>query len=434
MKQCIMHGLSPGPYNGQTRHDWLCGSQGMTTGDWTYRSSPMPTSGWFYRMVFEVEYTPGAGNTYIATLMKDGNATALSATIENPNTRGYDKTNRVHFNAGENVCIRFTESGAPSTGVNTRVGVVFEADDPKECIILGGRHGGLSRTAEEWGTIMGGQAYVSTSPIVYGYQRFPAKGTLKNFYFRIRDAPGAGKSWNIRLYVDGADKDPSVTIADSATQASDLVNTYEVSPGELVSYHFTPTGTPAESTCCGYGCVFVPDSRQGGESVLMHNSNNAISSTRTEFLPIESTVRPRWGEYNTENSSQRIAPADFDLYNMYIRLNNSPGADNSYTFTIRANQADTPLTMSIADTDLLGQENSLISHINEGDLICLEATPAGGKFSERLSQFGVVQFMRPRALDSGKISIDSYKKYNNKKVIYTGSYGDDVHIGTRNIY
>jgi len=49
----------------------------------------------------------------------------------------------------------------------------------------------------------------------------PYNGYIRNLRVVVDDAPGSGNSWTCRLFRNGADADPSVTISDSDTDETD---------------------------------------------------------------------------------------------------------------------------------------------------------------------------------------------------------------------
>jgi hypothetical protein len=73
----------------------------------------------------------------------------------------------------------------------------------------------------------------------------PFTGLIKNLRVNMNLAPGAGKNWTFTLRVNGADTAITVTIANAATNGTDLTHVVSVTKGDLLSWKCVPTTTPA---------------------------------------------------------------------------------------------------------------------------------------------------------------------------------------------
>jgi len=73
---------------------------------------------------------------------------------------------------------------------------------------------------------------------------FPVAGKLKNFYVRLNQAPGAGKSFTFTIRKNGADTALVVTISGTDTVGQNTTNEIEIAVGDLVNIKIAPTNTP----------------------------------------------------------------------------------------------------------------------------------------------------------------------------------------------
>lgn len=73
--------------------------------------------------------------------------------------------------------------------------------------------------------------------------------TLRKLYVKLSSAPGVGNSRTFTVRVNAVDTTLAVTITGALKDASNLINTIAVLPGDRVSVRTTSTGSPSASTC-----------------------------------------------------------------------------------------------------------------------------------------------------------------------------------------
>ena len=76
-----------------------------------------------------VPAAPGTGGSFIVTIMRNGVATAVTATISNSNTSASDTSDIINFNAGDTITYQVSTSGLPSN-TNSRIQVSIAALQP----------------------------------------------------------------------------------------------------------------------------------------------------------------------------------------------------------------------------------------------------------------------------------------------------------------
>ncbi len=201
------------------------------------------------------------------------------------------------------------------------------------------------------------------------YQPMPIAGTIKLFRVRFSTAPGAGKSWLVKLRKNGVDTSISVTISDTATQGADLVNEVSVSPGDKLDVQVTPSGTPTAANIAWAcvidaavrtSCIFGGDLTPSGTAVTYWAVQGCFSNNATEA-----------------NRRQKITSPGV-IKNLYVQLNAvSPGVGKSYTYTLMKNGVATALQVVISDTNTSGSDIVNSVTVVAGDIISIRITPSG---------------------------------------------------------
>lgn len=72
-----------------------------------------------------------------------------------------------------------------------------------------------------------------------------------------------------------------------------------------------------------------------------------------------------------------VMPFSATLKNFYVTLDVAPGAGNSWTLTIRKNQASTALTITISGSDDTGNDTTHTVSVAAGDKISILITATG---------------------------------------------------------
>lgn len=89
-------------------------------------------------------------------------------------------------------------------------------------------------------------------------QSSPLSGTVKNLYFNIANAPGAGNSWKVTFYVNNIPSSVTCTVSNLNKTCSDLVDTATISAGNYIGYEVAATGTPVNSGSGAISALFLP--------------------------------------------------------------------------------------------------------------------------------------------------------------------------------
>ncbi|MBA7580772.1 hypothetical protein ES708_22666 [subsurface metagenome] len=194
--------------------------------------------------------------------------------------------------------------------------------------------------------------------------------------------PGTG-SYAITLYkyepgVGWGDTAVTCTMEAEANEASDVVNSFTVNPGDEVVVKWVPSVAPAPDNGIRphYTIEFEGDTEK--ESLLPCNFR--AHETQVRYNPPMGSHISTGG--TQEAPSERICPTNGKLKNMRIRLTTDPGTSpDAYRFTLRINQANSddgegnPLQVTITANDKTGEDLVHEISISAGDKFCILCEP-----------------------------------------------------------
>ena len=211
----------------------------------------------------------------------------------------------------------------------------------------------------------------------------PTPGKLTNFKVRIRNAPGAGKSWvfTVRAGNPIGDTALSVTISDTAKISALDTDEVAVAAGDLVSISATGSGTPTDPGAVYWTCEFIPDT--DGETILLSNTKGQ-SLTANYFITLIGGKDPD----ATEFDAQTLFPTPGTLKKFYVELSAAPGAGKSRIFTINKNGVATGIVVTISDAATTGNSAALTSAVAAGDSFSISHTVSGSPAASIVS-FGI---------------------------------------------
>jgi len=145
-------------------------------------------------------------------------------------------------------------------------------------------------------------------------------------------------------------------------------------PGESAIGQIGPTGTQGNIGPTG------PQGNIGPEA----NMNSMLGGLASLSL-IGSNIGDRYfGAYvagidlegtPTESNATTIIPFNCTISNFYVYLTTPPGIFRSYTFTIRKNNINTSIVVSIANDNVLDSNTTNAVSFNSGDTFTIISTP-----------------------------------------------------------
>ena len=222
--------------------------------------SPCPVAGTMKNLYVELNNDPGtAPDTYTFTFRKGFANTGLTCSIVADNKTGNDTVNTVAVSAGDLLCMGVAPANSPAVTPWAWFGMTLLLDGANtgQSPVLGSVQGDQPATgADEFYPPAGNEKNAWQAAESPNYCRVP-DGTIKNLYVRVQVAPGAGKSSDFTLRVNGADSAVTVQLSDAEQTGNSGALEEAVVDGDYMSLESHPTGTPATDDI-GWGFVISP--------------------------------------------------------------------------------------------------------------------------------------------------------------------------------
>lgn len=330
----------------------------------------MPTAGTLESLVVNLSAAIPAGTTYTFTIMKNGGAESLAATI-NGSSSGSNTVDTVSFVAGDTVSIRSTSTGAPGTPFASW-STIWKPTITGEGIFLATTTSATN--AVRYSSVQG--AITSSANTTLHIVPMPTDGTFSKLTVKLSADPGnAPNAYAFTLRKNAADTLLTTTISADDTTGSDTVNTVEVVAGDEIVYSITPLNVPATAPQCAISMVFT--SNTAGESVVTGSSSSHASIVATNYYAAQTGSLSGFNWLATENTV--VQTTQESLIGKFFVLSkfapDSGAGVQSVTLNIREAGAGTGLTVTIAEAETSGNDvaNSFLS--SDGALVSIEHIP-----------------------------------------------------------
>lgn len=334
-----------------------------------YSYGLVSTDGVIKNLRVKLNDSPGAGKHYDFTLMVNGAPTALTLEIADAATSGSNMVNEIDVTGGDTVTLQCDPDGTPTARYAAWT-CVFEGDTPNESLILGGSINGLNKAAIEYGQVM--CQYTTWSATENDFRQVvPTAGTIKNFYVRLNMDPGdAPDAYRFTLRKGGVSQTLTVTITADDTTGSDLVNSFAVVAGDVLTLMVEPLNEPLVApTSAAWGMTFVADT--DGESIVLGGCKDDLHATATEYNCLGGWEGRVW--VATEN--QRYALGQVcTLKKLHVLLSAAPGAGNARDFAIRIAGTNV-VTLQISDAATTGDSGVLSDTVALDEYVNLRTIP-----------------------------------------------------------
>jgi len=238
-----------------------------------------------------------------------------------------------------------------------------------EQVLFAGSPGALDNSATEYAPLAGGYTWSPTE--LTRTQVISASGIIKNLRIVLAAAPSTGDSYAFVLMVNGSPSALTLTISDTATTGQDLVNQISVVAGDYVSLRVVPTSLP-DAVVAKWSSVF--SGSVSNESLVLGCMRTTMNTSTTQYMGLQ-------GMNDSPNANifrgQRVCSAAGTIKNFYVKLTGSPGAGDSFVFTLNKNGVNQTLTATVSELGTTGNDtvNSFI--VAAGDLLTIEINPAG---------------------------------------------------------
>lgn len=389
MKQVIFGGTSVNLDATATEYDRVIGGAGWT-GTRTNRLWEIQGGFTVRNLRIELENAPGAGNSFVFTLMDGSSGTVVTVTISDTATSGEDTTHSHAYVTADDITLRVNPSGTPTVGNATWS---FELE------------GGTSNEAY-WGTDAGGNQHDNTATeynSVFANGRswgtvenealglVALDGTVTEFRVQLNASPGAGNSYTYQIRVNGTPQGDSFVISDSATSGVITGQVINIAPGDTITVQVVPAGTPTVRKPW-WGMVYTPDI--DGESNIAGYTNNNTNATVTEYNGFTGA-----GSSWTADEASKVALAngagapDWTLRDFRVEVDVAAGAGDEYVFTVRKNQAAGNSVVTISGASEVADVDAVNTDVfTSGDEIDIRHNP-GGSPATTDSRWAAIQFI-----------------------------------------
>ena len=321
--------------------------------------------------------------------------TALSIVIADAATTGADTTNVVGVAPGDLVYWRVTPVSTPTVS-EQRVSVEFWGT-----VVGESGYGGLSTlndTLTYRSPLFAASGWNSGSGTIINFSIAAAAGSVAAVAYNLDQAPGVGTSYLLAISKNGTIQDGSggtpdtrVTIANAATTGS-WTGTLTVAAGDWLYLESVPTGTPTTARI-GTGIKFVAttDGESHGGTMTYQN----LPTSGTEFTdPNQFFISsPGWNATETDCEAAHNSVTPFVIRAMRVRIGTTI-TTGPVSFTLRQNNADTALSISLTSGNQTGSDLVDSITISPGNTWATEFTATGTPGVARIAAVGFVQFVQ----------------------------------------
>lgn len=249
-------------------------------------------------------------------------------------------------------------------------------------VLIGGSTGNVSTGNVSYG--IGGFGSLNNSGT--RSSAFPVSGTLSNFTFYVKYAPGGTATRTMTLRDNGVSTSVTCTIASGSNSCTDSTHTASFAVGDYATLGVTVSGTPAASTG-SWSFVFTPT--VANDTIFLTSSTN-IGSKSYGFYYIPNgldSINANSGSYNSVYNFIMPEAGTMDQ----LQATTSSIGSGSYQVSIFQNNATSTLLCTIQSPNLdhCGDTTDSLS-IAQGDLIKLNQEPSATAPTNNLNGgFGV---------------------------------------------
>lgn len=319
----------------------------------------------------ELDGSPGIGSTYQFTIRLNGADTNLSVSITGSDTQKFIVDQNVNVTPTDKIGIECTPTSTPTIRSATW-SITFESEGEGTSYIVNGQQNLLNGAVpSESNQLMGGSDWAATSiGSVNKNNIIPLSGVFRDLYIELDGVAGTGSNgWIFTIGTNGTDTGMTVNILGATTNGSDTSNTVTMSPGNFINLIATPRGTP-NNRRVKWGIVFEAD--EADNFFIVGGGTESLSNTTTEYNYLQSAD----SAWNVTESENEALSQCMRLSNFYVNTGVPPGSNTSYTFTIRKNGADTPLSVQITGSpDFTGSNVTDFVEFDNFDKVTIKCTP-----------------------------------------------------------
>jgi hypothetical protein len=375
------------------RQVFLCGRTSTTTALTQFNSVDLAVYGWQPTVTNKQSLFPSAGvlsklrvrrhpswvlpvgESCVYTVVKNGVDTALTVTINGPDTYGENLSATVSVVAGDLLALKGVRSAGTVSGmgflatswslefdpaVSNQAVVASAATNPAaypfgayDPVLTTYQH--LGELAESW-----------TTTLSDAESLWAATGTIRSLYLWLTNAPGAGRSVALTIVRNGvAEPSSTVTIAGTAVTGSVTGLAIPVAPGDRFALRAVPTGSPTRSYVASGVAYDCPDAH-------WNISGSAVNPAST---PLYDRYHGGFDWTGFEPDVEIDALAPFTVDRLRVHADTAPGG--AQDFVLRRNAADTPAAVALPAGQTVAAGTGAQAYA-AGDRITIKTAGPGG--------------------------------------------------------
>lgn len=216
----------------------------------------------------------------------------------------------------------------------------------------------------------------------------PAGGNFKSMIVNLSAAPGAAKSWQIQLSVNGTPSSSlTVTISGAASTTATVTADVAITAGDKVTIVVTPASSPTTSEM-QVSLEWLPTTPD--QFVYLGHTNGQISTA-----PIFQAVAHYGAQGGTDtvggtNTTRAICPLAGTIRTFYVFLDAAPGAGKSYDFILSVAGSEVGSALNVADANTAGSQTGLSQAVTAGQTLSFKVKAATGTPAATRVGFGMV--------------------------------------------
>ena len=299
---------------------------------------------------------PGSSTSQIFYSRKNLSLDNLTCTISDSGVYGRDDTNSTSLVAGDTADIYHTWSGAVADPTNCRWS--FMQNGTYQQLYVSSA---AVVTATSYIGVQAGGNFSTTE--ADAAQVFPTGGTLQNLYAYLGSGTLTSGNYVVTMYKNGSPTSMTCTLDSSNRLNFDTSNTVSVAEGDLISWEMA-RNTPSSNRTILIACEFVPTNANEAV-ILVSTGGTAVTHTVRNTSPFY-TCANLFGTGESAGKQAFALPCKFKK--IYAKLGTAPGTGYSRTFGLGLNGGDSPLSVTISDTNTSGS-TSKVQTVYLGDLI-----------------------------------------------------------------
>jgi hypothetical protein len=225
-----------------------------------------------------------------------------------------------------------------------------------------------------------GRNEAAKGPTAYYEVRVPCSiyGILVQMHVKLETAPGVGKTYIYTVIRNGSSTPLSGVISDTDTEVT-LRSMVLISPGDNLYIRVRPVNDPSQYNQHISLVFFTTDSEGAASASDSHWSGSTDKDNSGRYLSLGYNYQ---GDDEIERSV--VAAEGKTISDLRVELEVAPGSGKSWTFTLRKNEVNTSLAVTISNTAKTGSDLANSVATSPGDGISIRAEPSGSPADTRI--------------------------------------------------